>query len=118
MRLTDKKKVECVNKSIELNGKDIVNDSTLIYAKLGQLEDIEDELGIDLITLLKALEQGIWIKTKQGKIRHTSCHLRKISTLHFGIEFQDSNYHWRYIQLPEDVKDYGLTWALTKEELK
>ena len=33
--------------------------------KLSQLEDIEDELGIDLITLYKALKNGIYIKNQK-----------------------------------------------------
>ena len=33
----------------------------LVY-KLGVLEDLEEEIGIDLITLLKATQQGIWMK--------------------------------------------------------
>ena len=33
------------------------NQIALIYNKLGQLEDFEEELGIDLITLFKALKQ-------------------------------------------------------------
>ena len=32
------------------------------YDKLGQLEDIEEENGFDLITLFKATQQGIWMK--------------------------------------------------------
>ena len=32
------------------------------YIKLAVLEDIEDELGIDLITLFKAFKEDIWIK--------------------------------------------------------
>ena len=30
--------------------------------KLGQYEDLEEEIGIDLITLFKATQQGIWMK--------------------------------------------------------
>lgn len=32
--------------------------------KLGKIEDFEEEVGIDLITLFKAAQQGIWIKTQ------------------------------------------------------
>ena len=39
--------------------------------KLGQLEDIEKELGIDLITLFKALKNGIYCKI-ENKIEHIS----------------------------------------------
>ena len=35
--------------------------------KLGQLEDIEDELGINLITLIKSLKNGIYLKDSNIK---------------------------------------------------
>ena len=38
-----------------------------LYDKLGQLEDIEDDLGIDLVTLFKALTQGIYWIEKEDK---------------------------------------------------
>ena len=80
--------------------------------KLGQLEDIEDELGIDLITLFQALNNGIWIK-KRGE--------RK-DILFF---YEDVNLYKDYLYVcPIDIYDervsihqYGKTWALTKEEL-
>lgn len=86
--------------------------TSMVHGKLGQLEDIEDELGIDLITLFKALN-GCWflqIDTKKalGDIRPTlvyQCgwHLRpKLSEL----------------PMLYALKDYGKTWALTKEELE
>ena len=34
--------------------------------KLGQLEDIEEELGIDLVTLFKALKNGFYFKDYQN----------------------------------------------------
>ena len=40
-----------------------VHKEQLIYSKLKSLEDIEEELGIDLITLFKALKNGIYIKS-------------------------------------------------------
>ena len=79
--------------------------SRAIYNKLGQLEDVEDELGIDLITLFKAITDGFYYKDGFGDIEH----LDK-QTLHLlvGNRFQE---------LKEQIKDYGKTWALTKEEL-
>lgn len=83
-----------------------------ILKKLGQLEDIEDELGIDLITLFKALN-GCWflqISTKKifGDIRPTLIY--------------QGGWHLKpnLTELPMlyALKDYGKTWALTKEELE
>ena len=89
--------------------------------KLGQLEDIEDELGIDLITLFKALKNGIYVKEE---------HLPK-SPIRFIVPDElvfDTEYLYQlkfcraYTKLRETCypfyfKDYGKTWALTKEEL-
>ena len=84
--------------------------------KLGQLEDIEEELGIDLITLHKALKDGIYWKgttcvdTKgiffenkpkiniRGKCLTNICFRKHLEVVYF--------------------KDYGKTWALTREELE
>ena len=79
--------------------------------KLGQLEDIEEELGIDLITLFKAEKDGIWYNSN--------------GTFYFNY-FDVSLAHRcfrRYVDyfrnyMSFDFKDYGKTWALTKEELE
>ena len=107
--------------------------------KLGQLEDIEDELGIDLIILFKALNNGIWSK---GGYYESCCvenepHFIKPEDIMLGkvwyFESKHINDYEDYIKEPnqlclfemeyEDdqytvrVKDYGKTWALTKEKL-
>lgn len=81
--------------------------------KLGQLEDIEDGLGIDLIIIFKALKNGFYYK-KESAIVHISKDdlLLRSGAIHFagkGLIFAG-------LFLP--FKDYGKTWALTKEELK
>ena len=76
--------------------------------KLGQLEDIEDELGIDLITLFKALKNGIWVKDKKDQWLPYHCLLRD----DFIFVLYEDIYKKEYL-----LKDYGKTWALTKEEL-
>ena len=78
--------------------------------KLGQLEDIEDQLGIDLITLLKALTSGIYYKRNDNNI---GCLFPcEIALGDDGLSRKewDSDVEWYF-------KDYGKTWALTKEEL-
>lgn len=90
--------------------------------KLGQLEDIEEELGIDLTTLFKALKNGIYVKEE---------HLPKIPIRFIApneLVF-DTDYLYQlkfcraYTKLKETCypfyfKDYGKTWALTREELE
>ena len=91
--------------------------------KLGRLEDIEEELGIDVITLFKALKDGIWTNQeqwygdeKQGKIRFFQVRLlleeNAVGCIH--------NSMWKGKEVIRTLyfKDYGKTWALTKEELE
>ena len=92
-----------------------LNDCEMTYAremynKLGQLEDIEEELGIDLITLFKALKNGIWIQDLMSLgIQSVSIHYSKEEGIYLYNYFFENCY---------DFKDYGKTWALTKEELE
>lgn len=80
--------------------------------KLGQLEDIEEELGIDLITLFQAiLLKGIYVRC--GKtyehIPPKDLWLRT-DVSHYSIDFLQSDCR-------HCLADYGKTWALTEEEL-
>ena len=78
--------------------------------KLGKLEDIEEELGIDLITLIKAISNGVWVKTKNNISKHLTVALKK---RHHTKEYWLFYRPYSHIYL----KDYGKTWSLTKEEL-
>ena len=91
--------------------------------KLGRLEDIEEELGIDVITLFKALKDGIWTNQeqwygdeKQGKIRFFQVRLL-LEENAIGCIY---NSMWKGEEVIRTLyfKDYGKTWALTKEELE
>lgn len=84
-----------------------------VLSKLGQLEDIEEELGIDLILLLKAVKDGVYVK------HCYNTHCESIDYMPFRVDY------WKdYIEGKKgwlicgfEPKDYGKTWALTKEEL-
>ena len=68
--------------------------------KLGKLEDIEDELGIELTTLFGMLKNGFYIKDETG------------------ILFVQNVEQWEKLKQYSDfTSQYGKTWALTKEEL-
>lgn len=68
--------------------------------KLGQLEDIEEELGIELTTLFRMLKDGFYIKTETG------------------IVFIQNVEQWEKLKQYSDfTSEYGKTWALTREEL-
>ena len=73
--------------------------------KLGHLEDIEEELGIDLILLFKAINSPIY--TKSGTQYYVG----------FDLIEQDSKGDWYFSTVDGNYyfKDYGKTWALTKE---
>lgn len=88
--------------------------------KLGELEDIEEELGIDLVTFHKALKNGVYYKVTDK------------NSVNFGKIFFDKYVLWGWNKNPDgtyfavmqsqlqlfNLKDYGKTWALTKEELE
>ena len=86
-----------------------------IEKDLDQLEEyrkIEEELGIDLITLFKALIQMFVFHKENVKIELIGLHIKSNELYMFG--FVEDTVHAVYLSL----KDYGKTWALTKEELE
>lgn len=93
-----------------------IENSNACVDKLGKLEDIEEEIGIDLITLFKALKKGVYVKFDSyfGNIGELDIKIVKDNAT--GICYR--NKKW-YIQEEDTlIKDYGKTWALTKEELE
>lgn len=84
--------------------------------KLGQLEDIEEELGIDLITLFKALRNGIYHFASDGILIHDYGWLEdnyfypephnKLSCS-FRSNYEDELFFF---------KDYGKTWSIDKKD--
>lgn len=112
-----------------------------ILNKLGAIEDLEEELGIDLITLFKALKKGIWYKHNEMKVnpkyydnndRWDWCDLpyyietKKIVIEYikkFGLRKSNDKLLFFSVRAYDDwyelyFEDYGKTWALTKEELE
>lgn len=91
--------------------------TSMVHHKLGQLEDIEDELGIDLITLFKALKNGFYGKQpwSDGKIKHYTS-----KTHDFGFDAKRLLTYSTGYEIDDEygIKDYGKTWALTKGELE
>ena len=88
------------------------------YKKLYKLENLEEELGIDLITLFKALKYGGYYYTSQNQLTHDyvwlydnyiSAGFRENSSYSFMTCFQ------KQILLFED---YGVTWAIYRPELE
>lgn len=99
-----------------------------ILNKLGQLEDIEEELGIELTILFKALKNGFY-GTMYGALKEDAnannwepmfYELKNIDIkkykgkLVFIYYLGDLSYSDFLVY---KFEDYGKTWALTKEEL-
>lgn len=135
MRLT---KYQGKDRTFEYVNADRTGWDIPILKKLGQLEDIEDELGIDLITLFKAIKEGIWIRKSyycgtcdlEGKPIFIQPFFLHLGMYDYYTESLRENanskcekalcfYDMEYEDINDiaKVKDYGKTWALTKEEL-
>ena len=84
--------------------------------KLGELEDIEEELGIDLITFVKlAKAKEIYDIEEDDTITFTYVDFED----HLIVCVDDfSEMCERYNEWCYRVEDHGKTWALTKEELQ
>ena len=103
--------------------------------KLGQFEDSEEEHGIDLIVfskLLSALEKG-WVYVKVRKIKQYTGYsaIEETGKIEQAFITRFSRYingtrDWFFTTPSIDItianhyllKDYGVTWALTREELE
>lgn len=89
-----------------------------ICKKCGQLEDIEEEFGFDLVKAVELCKQVnnnkvVYIKEKWGI--DTLKILDDLDIELFSHRLYRSS-RGMYVSL--DLYEYGITWALTKEELE
>lgn len=94
----------------------------LVYDKLGKLEDIEEDIGVDLITLFKAQMQDIiYYKGYQFDYKIKECYVMDVARVYRNRKpvyvLLLNNDNWM-CGIRVYATDYGKTWALTKEELK
>ena len=83
-----------------------------IYCKLQYLEDIEEELGIDFITLFKALKNGIYINDGGIVDEIGNIYTAQVKSIeHWPVWGFTAGDNVEYA-----FKDRGRTWALSKEE--
>ena len=82
-----------------------------MYVKLKSLEDLEEEIGVDFITLSKILKQRFVYDNDQVKIELLGLHIKFDELYLYG--FVEDTTHAVYLRL----KDYGKTWTITKEKL-
>ena len=103
---------------LTIKDKGIRNNFNAEYAKLADLEDVEDELGIELHIMFKALKDGVWYYDENGQLLHDYVWLENNyvaagtpDKLSFSIK---TFLRWKILLF----EDYGKTWASTKEELE
>ena len=86
-----------------------------IYCKLQYLEDIEEEIGIDFITLFKVLKHGIYINDSGIVDELGNIYEAEIKCIEhwpvwgFSVGNDETKTFYAF-------KDRGKTWALDKEE--
>ena len=96
-----------------------------IYNRLKLLEDLEEDIGMSLLTLFKILKRGQIIYKTRSLYHHNKIILesRKIDGLYYDgsyyilkihNNFEDDNENYDVVY----VKDYGITWGITKKELE
>lgn len=84
------------------------------FKKLGALEDIEEEIGIDLVTFMTVITKGAYFKGREDRdgwkpgFRFED-KVFLLDGAYMGTKAPPTNFYF---------KDYGKTWALTKEELE
>ena len=90
----------------------------ILEQEIQQYKNIEEKIGMSIATILDTLQNGygIVVKNTQGIRRYThqsKCYLT------FGYdEYNGWYFTYKSAGMPQYfIKDYGKTWALTKEEL-
>ena len=118
MRLTEKVKENDYWDKFEFHyGQE---NTSRIIDKLGQLEDIEDELGIDLTIYHKLMEM---LYCGEPNVLYVKVHNEIVQVGILEIDYckkkimfyKDKNYNDDYVF---GFSQYGKTWALREEELQ
>ena len=87
-----------------------------MYVKLKSLEDLEEEIGIDFITLIKILKEDVYINDGGFVNELGNIYKEQVKSIeHWPV--------WSFTAGDDDemktlcaFKDRGKTWALSKEE--
>lgn len=88
-----------------------------IYNKLFDIENLEAELGIDLITLFKALKDGIYFVENDFETNNKEVNFTKRPRLYYSDDFKCLCFEMLLGVWRVKLKDYGKTWWL-KENLE
>lgn len=109
---TDKDGNITKNEFIEVKDKDEA------YKKLCELENIEQELGIDLITLFKALKYGVYYYTSQNQLTHDYVWLFNNHISVCGHDKLSYSFLTCFQKQILSFEDYMTMWAINREELE
>ena len=112
-RLTDKDCYKYEDFCFNYRNRETMQSGTdfAMYVKLKSLEDLEEEISIDFITLSKILKQRFVYDKDQVKVELLGLHIKSDELYLYG--FVEDTMHAVYLRL----KDYGKTWTITKEKL-
>lgn len=90
----------------------------MIFNKLGKLEDIEEELGIDLIKAVELCKQVNNKKVVYTKEKWGIVPLKILDELELELFSHRLYVNARGMYVSLDLYEYKKTWALTEEELE
>lgn len=87
------------------------------YAKLADLEDIEEELGIELEVLFSALKNGVYYFTPDGQLTHDYVWLEDDHVC--SGQQSKLSFSFRTFSKVDTLlfEEYGKTWFLVKKDL-
>ena len=118
-RLTDKDCYKYEDFCFNYRNRETMQSGTdfAMYVKLKSLEDLEEEIGVDLIKAIELCKQVnskkvIYIKDEWGTYPIKILDNLDVELFNHRLY---SNSRGIYVSL--DLFNYGKTWALTKEEL-
>lgn len=111
--------MQCVNSGgihyVDKKNKDIIEKELKEHE---QYKAIEGELGIDLITLFKALTDGIWIQEVHDKKKSIHVKVTLYYLEGFIIPYKKRyDKEGNYFGSVRYFSDYKRTWALKEEDL-
>ena len=105
------KTYEKINKELEEDNENLRNELECLQTELKRYRNLEQELGIDLLTLFKALTSGVWFKEwwESPIIKRTR-----------GLKLSKCGEFWLLENKIHclDLNGYGKTWSLDKQTLE
>lgn len=95
-----------------------VKDKDEAYKKLYELENIEEEIGIELTTLFKALKYGIYYYTSKKQLTHDYVWLFNNHIRVCGHNRLSYSFLTCFQKQILSFEDYGETWSIYSENLE